>query len=172
MNDKGSGGRLSNNRRKLWLFGSGSSSSSDVDADKKKSKKKKDKKKGGSDVSSVAKIKAAPKVVPVPSISLAACVLAVYGSPVTYKDDESKAGHGWDGASLSEDDAPDLDRRMMKVLRQVFPSWYVDSGLSGLSPTTTNAAAEESESTSWRNPLKNTTAYPRSSRLNSFCLKY
>ena len=159
-------GLVNRNKRKLWLFGGSSSSMDDIDK-RKKDKKKKDKKKKDEDGGgkSSSKPKSTPKVVSAPSISLSACVLAVYGSPITYYDESPAiADNSKDVAVLSEDDSDDLDRRMMRVLHQAFPSWYSDSGMSH--------AMSPSEDTSWRNPLKNMTAYPRSGRLNSFCLKY
>ena len=167
----------SRNRRKLWLFG-GSDETEKDKRKKEKDKRKKDKKKKDDDDGgkSATRTKSITKVVAAPSISLSACVLAVYGSPVAYHDDSLTAAA--DSSSrdavnvLSEDDAEDLDRRMMKVLRQAFPSWYVDSGMSRTAASEVATTTSSSSNRSWLNPLTNTSAYPRSSRLNSFCLKY
>jgi hypothetical protein len=75
------------------------------------------------------------------------CAIILSGSPVLHRNGRSS------GAGLRPDDRRSLDLRSVRIMRQAFPTWFID----GHDPAF--------------NPLLNETRYKRSVRLNQYCVK-
>ena len=120
----------------------------------------------GSLAAATSNVKQKQQVVPI--ISLTSCVLVIYGSPVNYVSNNINNKKA--PIVLTADDVENTPPiTAATVMRQIFPTWYVNSTTTSMTTDTDTGTATHTTS---NNPLYNSEKFPRSTRLNNFCLKY
>ena len=134
--------------------------------DKKDKKEKKDKKNKDKAITRTTSSKSPVSPPVLPPLTLTSCILAIYGSPIEYEDEEVESSKLQLQLQLPLPWKMTTDKATSHIIQELFPSWYISTA------AVTEVTAAGMSEASMNNPLYNKTKFTRSTRINNFCLKY